>query len=220
MIHLELIFVYIIRFRSELIFWNIGDHLWERLFSFDWIAFMPCQKLVVCMCVNLFLESLFYFIDLYVSLSTNTTIFIIFIYMCCACLLVSQSCPTLCDPMDCSLPGSSVRGDCPGENTEVDAMLSSRGSFNPGIEPRSPALQADSLLYRQIHYCLRASWVAQTVKNLPALQETQIRSLGWEDPLEKGVATHSSILAWKVPWTKGPGRFNPRDCRESDMLSD
>ena len=97
------------------------------------------------MCVNLFLESLFYFIDLYVSLSTNTTIFIIFIYMCCACLLVSQSCPTLCDPMDWSLPGSSVRGDCPGKNTEVDAMLSSRGSFNPGIEPRSPALQADSL---------------------------------------------------------------------------
>ena len=66
--------------------------------------------------------------------------------MCCACLLVSQSCPTLCDPMDCSLPGSSVRGDSPGKNTEVDAMLSSRGSFNPGIEPRSPALQADSLL--------------------------------------------------------------------------
>ena len=43
--------------------------------------------------------------------------------------------------------------------------------------------------------------VAQTVKNLPAMQETQVRSLGWEDPLEKGMATHSSILAWRIPWT-------------------
>ena len=98
MIHLELIFVYIMRFRSELIFLNIGDHLWRRLSFLDWIAFMPCLKLVVCMCVNLFLESLFYFIDLCVSLSTNTTIFITYIYMFYACLLVSQSCPTLCDP--------------------------------------------------------------------------------------------------------------------------
>ena len=44
------------------------------------------------------------------------------------------------------------------------------------------------------------------VKNLPAMQETQVRSLGWEDPLEKGMATHSSILAWKFPWTQEPGR--------------
>ena len=41
--------------------------------------------------------------------------------------------------------------------------------------------------------------VAQTVKNLPAVQETQVRSLGWEDPLEKGMATHSGILAWRIP---------------------
>ena len=47
--------------------------------------------------------------------------------------------------------------------------------------------------------------VAQTVKNLPALQETQVRSLGWEDPLEKGMATHSSILAWRIPQTEKPG---------------
>ena len=46
-----------------------------------------------------------------------------------------------------------------------------------------------------------ASLVAQLVKNLPATQETQVRSLGWEDPLEKGKATHSSIPAWRVPWT-------------------
>ena len=50
-----------------------------------------------------------------------------------------------------------------------------------------------------------ASLVAQLVKNLPAVQETRVRSLGWEDPLEKEMATHSSILAWKISWTEGPG---------------
>ena len=43
------------------------------------------------------------------------------------------------------------------------------------------------------------------VKNLPAMQETQVQSLGWEDSLEKGMATHSSILAWRIPWTEEPG---------------
>ena len=47
--------------------------------------------------------------------------------------------------------------------------------------------------------------VAQMVKNLPAMWDTRIRSLGWEDPLEKGMATHSSILAWRIPWTEKPG---------------
>ena len=47
--------------------------------------------------------------------------------------------------------------------------------------------------------------VAQTVKNLPATQETWVRSLGWEDTLEEGMATHSSILAWRIPWTEEPG---------------
>jgi len=50
----------------------------------------------------------------------------------------------------------------------------------------------------------RASLVAQTVKNLPAVQETLIPFLGREDPLEKGMATHSSILAWRIPWTEEP----------------
>ena len=49
--------------------------------------------------------------------------------------------------------------------------------------------------------------VAQTGKNLPAMQETGVRSLSWEDPLEKGMATHSSILAWRIPWTETPGRL-------------
>ena len=45
------------------------------------------------------------------------------------------------------------------------------------------------------------------VKNLPAMQEIQVLSLGWEDPLEKGMATHSSILAWRIPWTEEPGEL-------------
>ena len=44
-------------------------------------------------------------------------------------------------------------------------------------------------------------------KNLPAIQETQVRSLGQEDPLEEGMATHSSVLAWRIPWTEEPGRL-------------
>ena len=52
----------------------------------------------------------------------------------------------------------------------------------------------------------RASLVAQLVKNLPAMWEIWVWSLVWEDPLEKGTATHSSILAWRIPWTKEPGR--------------
>ena len=53
--------------------------------------------------------------------------------------------------------------------------------------------------------------MTQTVKNLPAMQETQVRSLGREDPLEKGTATHSSILAWRIPWTEKPGGLHPME---------
>ena len=49
--------------------------------------------------------------------------------------------------------------------------------------------------------------MAQTVKNLPAMEETGVRSLGQEDPLEKGMATHSRILVWRIPWTEEPGRL-------------
>ena len=50
-----------------------------------------------------------------------------------------------------------------------------------------------------------SSLVAQRIKLLPTMQETQVQSLGWEDPLEKEMATHSSILAWRIPWTEEPG---------------
>ena len=52
---------------------------------------------------------------------------------------------------------------------------------------------------------VRASLVAQLVKNLPAMQEAPVRFLGWEDPLEEGMATHTSILAWRIPWTEESG---------------
>ena len=57
----------------------------------------------------------------------------------------------------------------------------------------------------------RASLVAQTVKRLPAMQETRVRSLGREDPLEKEMATHSSILAWKIPWTEDLVKLQPME---------
>ena len=53
--------------------------------------------------------------------------------------------------------------------------------------------------------CSLASLAAQMVKNLPAMQETQVQSLSGEDPLEKEMATHSSVLAWRIPWTEEPG---------------
>ena len=62
-----------------------------------------------------------------------------------------------------------------------------------------------------------ASQVAQTVKNLPAMQGTQVQSLGWEDPLENGMATHSSILAWRISWIEEPGELQVHGVAESDM---
>ena len=92
---------------------------------------------------------------------------------------VTQSCLTLCDPMDCSLPGSSVHGIFQARILEWIAITFSRGHLRP-----------------------LNSLVAQRLKRLPARQETQVQSLGWKDPLEKGIATHSSILAWIIPQTK------------------
>ena len=54
------------------------------------------------------------------------------------------------------------------------------------------------------------------VKNLPAMQGTYVPSLGWEDPLEKGMATHSSSLAWRIPWAEEPEGYSPWGCKESD----
>ena len=59
--------------------------------------------------------------------------------------------------------------------------------------------------------------MAQTVKNLPAIQETQVHSLGQEGPLEKGMATHSTILAWRIPWPEEPGGYTHGLTKESDI---
>ena len=69
----------------------------------------------------------------------------------------------------------------------------------------SPLLKKKCKKYFTFIISYPASPVAQLVKNLPAIQETGVRSLGWEDPMEKEMATHSSILAWKIPWTEKPG---------------
>ena len=62
----------------------------------------------------------------------------------------------------------------------------------------------------------QSSLIAQMVKNLPAVQETQVRSLGREDALEKKMAIHSSILAWRIPWTEEPAVYSPWAPNEPD----
>ena len=81
-----------------------------------------------------------------------------------------------------------------------------------GLDEREVQEGGDLSIY------LWASLVAQTVKHLPAVWETWIQSLGWEDPLEEGMATHSSILAWtESSWTEELAGYSPWGCKESDM---
>ena len=72
------------------------------------------------------------------------------------------------------------------------------------MTPGWPALQ-DGLKFELLPLCYRASLVSQTVKNPSEVQETRLQSLYQEDILEKGMTTHSSILAWRIPWTEEPG---------------
>ena len=71
-----------------------------------------------------------------------------------------------------------------------------------------------------VSFFSKASLVAQTVKRLPAVWKTQVRSLGWEDPLEKEMATHSSTVAWKIPWTEASGRLQSMGLHSRTRLSD
>ena len=80
-------------------------------------------------------------------------------------------------------------------------------------------LQVSLTTAQQVNQILRASLVAQMVKCLSAMQETQVRSLGREDPLEKEMATHSSILAWRIPWIEEPGRLQPTGSQSQTWLS-
>ena len=102
---------------------------------------------------------------------------------------VAQSCPTLSDPMDCSLPGSSIHGIF-------------QAKYWSGVPL---PLFTKSVIFLNHDQLLAASLVAQIVKNLPAMQETQVSSLDQEDPLEKSMATPSSILAWRSPWIEEYG---------------
>ena len=83
-----------------------------------------------------------------------------------------------------------------------DSSVGKESTYNEGDSDSIPALGRSA--GEGIGYPLQYSWaslVAQLVKNLPAMWETWVRSLGWKDPLEKGKATLSSILAWRIPWT-------------------
>ena len=99
-----------------------------------------------------------------------------------------------------SPPGSSVYGILQARVLEWVAISFSGGNTgDPGSIPESGRSPGEG-----IGYPLQYSWaspVAQMVKNPPAVLEIWVHSLGWEDPLEKGKATHSSILAWRIPWT-------------------
>ena len=88
------------------------------------------------------------------------------------------------------------------------------GPFQPQLSPltsvsSSPPLPPGSI-WHHLETFLKASPVAQKVKNLPAIQETWVWSLSGEDPLKMGMATHSSVLAWRIPWTKEPGGLQSR----------
>ena len=88
----------------------------------------------------------------------------------------------------------------PDSSVGIESACNSR---DPGSIPRSRRSAGEGR-----GYPLQYSWaslVVQLVKNPPAKQETWVRSLGWEDPLDKGIAIHSSILAWIIPWTEEPG---------------
>ena len=146
-------------------------------------------------------------------------------------------CLILCDPTDCSLPGSSVHGIFQARVLEWVAISFSKGSSWPRDQTRVSSV-ADRSLYCLSHNdnsnipmttviatnlhgtftYVRASPVGQKVNNLPAIQNTWVRSLGQEDPPEKGMATHFRFLPWRSLWTEEPGRLHsPWGGRESDM---
>ena len=146
-----------------------------------------------------------------------------------------QSCPTLCDPIDGSPPGSPIPGILQARTLEWVAIsfsnewkwkvkLKSLSHVRLLATPWTAAYEAPqsmgfsrqeywsgvplpSLSYAPTIPLIRASLVIQMVKILPAMLETRVWSLSQKDPLEKGMATHSSILAWRIPWTEEPGRL-------------
>ena len=109
-----------------------------------------------------------------------------------------QSCPTLCDPIDGSPPGSAIPGILPAGTLEWVAI-----SFSSAWKWKVKVIVKLITIRHQNPFLGFPG--GSVVKNPPAMQETQVWYLGWEDPLEKGMATPSSILAWRIPRTEEPG---------------
>ena len=100
----------------------------------------------------------------------------------------------------CSFAGGEIRSVGFPDSSVAKEYACNAG--DPRLIPGSGRSTGEGIGYPLQYSC--ASLVAYLVKNLPAMGETWVRSLGWEDPLEKGKATHSSILAWRIPWTEEP----------------
>ena len=133
----------------------------------------------------------------------------------CARAQLLQSCPTLCNPIDCRPPGPSVHGIFPARILLWVAFSFSRAcicssflliTFNSCI-----------IFFIWVYHITWASLVAQMAKNLPAMQETWLWSLGGEDLLKKGMTIHSSTLAWRIPWTEEPGGLSSWGAKKPDV---
>ena len=113
-------------------------------------------------------------------------------------------------PMVCQAPLSM---EFPGKNTGVGCHFLLQGIF-----PTQGSNLNLLYNYSSISKPKKFDVIAQPEKNLPSMQETwvQVQSLGWEDPLEEEMATHSSILAWRIPWTEEPVGYRSWGCKESD----
>ena len=122
-----------------------------------------------------------------------------------------QLCLGLCDPMNCSPLGSSVYGIFQGKILEWVPMPFSRASSWHRDWTR--VSRGSCITSRFFTTQLPGG---SAVKNLPAMQETQVQSLSQEDPMEKEMATHSSILAWEIPWTEESGKPQSMGSQESD----
>ena len=130
-------------------------------------------------------------------------------YKCNVCAKLLQSSPTLCDPVTCSPPGFSVHGILQART------LSGCRALLQGIFPTQGSNPSLPYLHWQVVTLPQAFLTAQLVKNLPAVWETWVQSLGWEDPLEKEMATHSSVLAWRIPWMEEPGGLQSMESQKS-----
>ena len=128
----------------------------------------------------------------------------------------TQLCLTLCNSMDCSPPGSSTSRISQARILRWVAISSSWRTFP--IQWWNPCLLC--LLRWQVYflplYHLGSVPDGSVVKNPPAMEEMQVWSLNCEDPLEEEIATLSSILTWKMPWTEEPGRLQSMGLQESD----